>query len=98
MSKSGNGNLDDALAGLGNLNVTDLLFSTSVLSDKGLVHLKNIMALRNLQILNTKGVTDAGLVHFRGLTNLQSLNFGGTGVTDEGKAELRKHLPNCKIH
>ena len=93
------GNLDDALTGLENLNVPDLYFSTSLLTDKGLVHMKNIMALRRLTIHNTKGVTDAGLVHLRGLTNLQSLHFASsTRVTDQGKAELRKHLPNCKIN
>ena len=39
-----------------------------------------------------------GLVHLNGLTNLQTLNFSFTKVTDAGIADLKKSLPNCKIH
>jgi len=32
------------------------------------------------------------------LTQLEWLNLEGTHVTDEGIEELRKALPNCRIH
>ena len=48
--------------------------------------------------LSRSKITDAGLVHLKGLTGLQTLDLGGTEVTDAGFADLKKALPNCKIY
>ena len=66
------------------------------ISDAGLVHLKGMTNLQNLQLLETR-ITDAGLVHLKGLTGLQTLGLRGTQVTDQGVADLQKALPNCEI-
>ena len=42
-------------------------------------------------------VTDAGLKHLAGLKQLRKLDLTGTKVTDKGKADLKKALPNLKI-
>ena len=47
--------------------------------------------------VNCPPITDAGLVHLQGLKTLKLLTLYDTQVTSEGIAELRKHLPGCKI-
>jgi hypothetical protein len=42
-------------------------------------------------------VTNAGLKHLAGLKQLQTLDLGGTKVTDKGKADLKKALPKLEI-
>jgi hypothetical protein len=41
-------------------------------------------------------VTDAGPQELATLTRLDTLNLGGTQVTDAGLTELRTALPGCK--
>ena len=53
--------------------------------------------LRDLNLWACRNVTDQGLVHLHGLSNLRKLRLGGTQVTPDGIAELRKHLPNCNV-
>ncbi|MFH1918384.1 MAG: AAA family ATPase [Planctomycetota bacterium] len=50
-----------------------------------------------VNLLGTE-VTDAHLVHLKGLTSLRELYFNNTQVTDAGVNELKKALPNCRIH
>ena len=76
--------------------VTDLhLFNTQV-TDAGLEHLKELTNLEWLD-LNYTQVTDAGLEQVIGLTNLEEIFLRNTQVTAEGRAMLRKALPNCEI-
>ena len=42
-------------------------------------------------------MTDAGLKELAAIKSLPHLYLRGTKVTDQGVAELRKALPECKI-
>jgi hypothetical protein len=63
-------------------------FKSDGMSDAGLVHLKGMTGLRELQLYGTN-VTDAGLVQFMGLTNLKELVLGDTKITDAGLVHLK---------
>jgi len=92
------------LKGLTNLTEFDLCnpkltdanghVSNTQVTDAGLEHLKGLTTLAKLAVSNT---TDAGLEHLKGLTNLESLYISNRQTTEEGRAMLRKALPNCDI-
>ena len=65
-------------------------------TDKGMVHLKNLTNLQRLNLNGTK-ITDEGLIHLKKLANLQTLFLSRTNITDAGVADLQMALPNCKI-
>ena len=67
------------------------------ITDDGLVHLKDLTALEQLDLRRNK-ITDAGLVHLEGLRNLQNLYLIRTQVTPTGVAKLQKKLPSTKIY
>ena len=62
------------------------LFGTQI-TDAGLVHLKGLTNLADLNLYRTQ-VTDAGLVHLNGMANLVSLDLLGSQVTDAGLVHL----------
>ena len=80
---------------LTNLQTLNLNFCRQI-TDAGLVHLKGLTNLEQLDLVDTQ-VTDAGLVHLKGLTKLRTLFLDSTQVTDAGIADLQKALPKCKI-
>ncbi|HEV3344341.1 MAG TPA: hypothetical protein VG125_28455 [Pirellulales bacterium] len=53
--------------------------------------------LSTLVVLGDTRVTDAGLAQLHGLTELLFLHLRGTKVTDDGAAQLKLSLPDCKI-
>lgn len=57
---------------------------------------KRMERFPNLDTLVLEGpkVTDAGLAHLKGLKQLKTIRFIETHVTEEGKADLRRALPN----
>ena len=57
-------------------------------SDAGLVHLKGLTSLQDLNLYFTQ-VTDAGLVHLKGMTKLTNLTLYNTQVTDAGLVHLK---------
>jgi repressor of nif and glnA expression len=57
-------------------------------TDAGLVHLKGLTGLEELDLGKTE-VTDVGLKHLKGLNNLQWLGLAGTKVTDAGLKHLQ---------
>ena len=67
--------------------VADLNIGFSDLSDKGMVHLKNLTNLTSLDLSQSK-VGDAGLVHLAKLTKLSNLSLSSTKVTDAGFKHL----------
>lgn len=71
------------------LNDTDI-------SDDGLRRLSKSRSLQSLQLVNTR-VTDAGLKHLESLDGLETVLLRGTKATPEGRAALRKALPNCRV-
>ena len=76
--------------------VVELSLHDTKITDAGLVHLKGLTNLQNLDLIGTK-VTDAGLVHLKDLTNLQLLRLEDTQVTDAGLAAMKQTLPNCQV-
>jgi hypothetical protein len=64
---------------------------------------KNIADLGTLQeleclSLTSSDTTDADLNHLTNLRNLRDLYLNYTKTTATGRAQLRKALPNCRIH
>ena len=62
-------------------------FSSSKLSDAGLSSMKNIEALKAIDLTATP-VGDDGILHIEGSSTLEVLNLAGTNVTDKGLAKL----------
>ena len=52
-----------------------------------------------MQRLNLEGtrISDTGLNSLKVLTNLKELDVGHTRVTDQGKKNFRRELPDCKV-
>jgi len=89
---------DDDLKALDYAPLTRSLYLVgSQITDDGLVHLKNLKQLEQLDLKKNKRLTDAGLVHLEGLKNLKMLILIGTQVTPAGVKKLQQKLPNTKI-
>ena len=58
------------------------------ITDAGLVHLKGLASLTELDL--PKYITDAGLVHLKELKKLESLSLFYTKVTDAGLGHLKE--------
>jgi hypothetical protein len=73
-------------------------FQGSKVTDRGLVHLKDLRQLRML-VLDSTNVTDAGLANLEGLTTLHQLALNETHVTDAGLAHLKGlvHLDELQL-
>ena len=84
-----------ALAGLKQLQGLSLIYTR--VTDGGLKHLAGLKRLQDLYLIGTQ-VTDAGLKHLAGLKQLRELDLFQTLVTAEGKAELKKALPDLEIN
>jgi len=88
---------DAALEHLKGLTGLERLYINGTqVTDVGLATLKGLSSLEKLYLNNTQ-VTDTGLEHLKGLTSLKRLELNDTQVTAEGRALLRKALPNCII-
>ena len=70
------------------------LYQCYLITDAGLVHLKEMKAMEGLYLWNIQ-ITDAGLVHLKEMKSLKSLILGGNQVTDAGKRYLKSFLPPC---
>jgi len=80
------------LKSLGELNL-----SRTQVGDTGLEHLKGLTNLSQLDLIHTQ-VSDLGIKHLKGMTSLLVVKLPSTRVTDAGGTELKKALPNCKVH
>jgi serine/threonine protein kinase/Leucine-rich repeat (LRR) protein len=78
-------------------HLTELRLGCPMLVDVLVVRLAELKKLERLSLAGS-GVTDEGLKHLTGLVALQELDLTGTKVTDAGITELKKALPNCRIH
>jgi len=67
--------------------VLGLSIHGTLITDAGLVHLKEMTSLKVLAFPDQ--ITGAGLVHLKRLTNLESLYLGGTKITDAGLVDLK---------
>lgn len=78
------------------LHLANLDLRGTKVTDAGLVHLRDLTSLSELDLSRTC-ITDAGLVALKGLSSLSRLSLVSTDTTLEGRAMLRKALPNCTI-
>ncbi len=56
-----------------------------------------LTGLQTLRLIQSQ-VTDRGLEYLKGLTSLREVELRFTQVTDVGANDLKKALPNCRIH
>jgi Leucine Rich repeat len=88
---------DDGLENLAALpNLKWLHLNDTNITDDGLQRLSTSRSLQSLQLVNTR-VTNVGLKHLESLHGLKSVLLRGTKTTPEGRAALRKALPNCRV-
>jgi hypothetical protein len=77
--------------------LTELRLSCPTLTNLFVAPLGELKKLERLSLAGSS-VGDEGLKHLHGLVALQELDLTGTKVMDAGISELRKALPNCRIH
>ena len=81
---------DDAVAAVKNEQGEVIeVFLPMTITDEGLVQLKGMSNLQQLNLNNATSITDAGMVYLKDLTSLQLLRLSGTAVTDEGLVHLK---------
>lgn len=78
------------------IRIIGVHLANSRVTDADLALLKELPALRTLDLSNTQ-ITDQGLTHLKGLKQLQTVSLRGTKVTANGVRELQKSLPTTKI-
>jgi len=90
------------LEGLPNLRKLGL--ERTDMTDAGLVHLKRLSQLKELDLQNNPEIGDAGLANLKGLSTLERLVLSGTRVSDKGLPSLyglsalkRLNLMNTKV-
>jgi len=83
------------LSSLGQLQELWLGFTS--IGDEGVGHLAGLRELRSLDLYGVE-ITDAAIPVLKQLAELQYLNLHNTSVTEDGIDELRKALPNCRVH
>ena len=66
------------------------------IDDAAIECLKEVRFLKYVDV-NGCHITDCGLAHLQVLSHLVKLNFTDTRTTPEGRAMLRRALPNCEI-
>ncbi|TKJ39875.1 hypothetical protein CEE36_10105 [candidate division TA06 bacterium B3_TA06] len=76
--------------------IADLYLYIEGVRDAELWFLRNFNKLKGLWI-ESDSITDAGLKHLAKLSGLRTLDLYETEVSEEGVAELREALPECKI-
>ena len=88
---------DDALASIAGLkNLTRLHLENTDVTDKGLIHLKQLPYLEYLNLYGTR-VTDSGIQELATLKNLKKLYLWQTDVTMAGIARLKESLPGLEV-
>ncbi|MFO0811642.1 MAG: hypothetical protein U0796_00375 [Gemmatales bacterium] len=95
---SGSSKLSDkSLRALGQArDLRELGVSSSMVTDAGVVHLKNLQSLEVLDLSNTP-VTDTCIPYLAKLTTLRKLYLIGTHITSTGEGILSKILPDCEV-
>ncbi len=66
------------------------------IDDEALNQLRQFQSL-NALFLDGTGITDAGMAHVAAIKGLQVLSVRDTQVTGQGKADLVRTLPSCRI-
>lgn len=91
--------LDDAvLTQISKLrNLSKLTLDRTGLDDDGIQKLVGMQHLRSLSLRDTN-LTDRAVESLKSLQNLEWLDVQYAGVTGDGRALLRKALPNCYVY
>ncbi len=85
------------LGDLGSLAcIEEIQLLDSDFTGDGLEHLNRLTMLHTLALPSSK-ITDSSLEHLKVMTCLRHINLKNTQTTSEGRAMLRKALPDCKI-
>jgi len=92
----------DLNAGLGSLAALPKLevlhLGNDKIADQGLALLAKATKLKELRLPMNPGITDRGLLSLQALKSLRRVALdGGTKVTPQGIAQLRKQLPECVV-
>jgi internalin A len=89
---------DKGVAHIGSLEkLEDLFLSGHKFTNEGA---KALLACQNLKELGLagNGINDGVIPTLAKMQNLKSLSLDSTRVSDKGIEQLRKLLPNCKVH
>ena len=65
--------------------------------DAGLAKIAGLTKLTDLA-LDSVDLTDAGVAHLAAIRTLRQIDLYHTLVTDKGFDQLKKALPDCRIH
>ncbi|MDB5344457.1 MAG: F-box/LRR-repeat protein 14 [Schlesneria sp.] len=85
---------DGGLAHLKQMSqLKELYLGGTAIGDVGVIHLSGLTNLEELDLRETR-ITDAGLDYLIPLVNLKRLYVARSQVTPEGRARIRKALPN----
>jgi hypothetical protein len=80
---------------LTSLQVLDL--RGTAVSDADLEHLSHLPKLQVIRLRHTR-ISDAGLRHLQMIKTLEQVHVRDTEVTANGRTELCKALPNCRVY
>lgn len=88
---------DDDLAPIAALTtLKEVSLEGTQITDKGLVHLKNLKSLEVVDLSDTAATEDA-LRAFYDHANLQAIIMTNIDVSREAIAEFKKHVPRCRV-
>jgi Leucine-rich repeat (LRR) protein len=76
--------------------IVDITYSDDVIPSEVLSEISRLPCLHDLDLARTQ-ITDADLEVLQRLKSLRHLHLSGTRTTPEGRAILRKMLPDCWI-
>jgi hypothetical protein len=90
---------DDSGRIAGRAGVARIIFRENVGDSDLAVLAKRMERFPNLDTLSLEGprVTDAGVAHLKGLKQLKNLMLLNTEVTEKGRSDLRRALPELKV-
>lgn len=77
--------------------VTTLNLNATAIDDECMPIIGQLSVLEELRLDGTL-ITDEGLLHLGSLRRLRWLYAADTGVTSEGKAQLKQRLPYCDVY
>ena len=88
---------DDGLSNMAGLTkLKTLNLPNAKISNKGMVHLRNLKEVRSL-VLTAATIDDAGIQNLAGMSKLQILNLSNTGITDAALATIGKLISLNKL-
>ena len=81
----------------GMVEVEELVFELTDLSEAGMASIAKLPRLRKLVLYGGRGINDACIAKLNGMTSLTELELLNRQITHDAIEELRKKLPKCDI-